>query len=159
MQSSFTPSRYERWVNRSVVDVEARLYAPVDFISAKSEHRHVVCNVMPEGRLLIGAVDMLIPSVIWGLNIRHAVEIHAWMYAMGTTLAAKLQADRVFHNNVQRLVDMAHNPNAPDWSCRRLNRLAAIDTMLADYGAVDFWENQNATETHYYGFTHDDQGV
>ena len=76
------------------------LYAPPSFHKASIGELARVCN----GCGPQSWKHDLIPDTVWGLSIAKACNIHDWMYEHGTELADKDKADRVFLNNMLRLV-------------------------------------------------------
>jgi hypothetical protein len=51
-----------------------------------------------------GVGDVLVPDHLLGLGIQWACAIHDWMYAWGIDLADKDMADRVFRQNMRRII-------------------------------------------------------
>jgi hypothetical protein len=115
----------------------AQLYAPPYFVAASAEVRAVVTNGCGPSGWKVG----IITDSIWGVDIRPACDIHDWMYAEGETPAAKDEADRVFLNNMLRLIDAAGG-------CRLLQWLRRIDARtyyeaVQHFGGPAFWAGKN----------------
>lgn len=51
-----------------------------------------------------GIGDRLVPDYLLGLSIKPSCSIHDFMYRWGVTLDDKNMADRVFHQNMRRIV-------------------------------------------------------
>lgn len=120
---------------------QALLYAPESYVAASPEVRaHVVNGCGPGG----WKVD-LVPDTIWGLDIAAVCDIHDWMYAAGTTLADKEEADRVFLNNILRLIDLGSSC----WLLRRLRRRRAriYYEAVQHFGGPAFWAGKNPAQT------------
>lgn len=87
----------------------------------------------------------LVPDTIWLLSIREACNIHDYMYAVGTTYQDKQEADRVFKNNMLRLIDAAGGPGF--LKKMRRNRALIYYKVVYDYGGPSFWYGKNPKET------------
>lgn len=112
-----------------------RLYAPPAYWLLSPEVRERLVNGCGPG----GWKFDLIPDTVWGLSIREACDIHDYMYAMGSSIAEKDEADRTFLNNMLRLVE---------GSCfllRPLRRLRAWTYYQAvhRFGGPSFWGGKN----------------
>ncbi len=77
------------------------LHAPASFKNATSERLSDVCN----GCGAANAKFDFVPDRIYGTYIGYACHIHDWMYNEGRTIEDKEEADRVFLNNVLRIID------------------------------------------------------
>jgi hypothetical protein len=81
----------------------------------------------------------LISDRIWWLNINEACRIHDFMYGSGVKEADREEADRVFLNNMTRLIS--------DGVCflRPLRRIRARQYYLAVrfFGGPSFWNEKN----------------
>jgi hypothetical protein len=64
--------------------------------------RHAIVNGCGTGT---GWKALLVPETIRGLSIHEACDIHDWMYALGLVIEDKDEADRVFLNNMIRIID------------------------------------------------------
>lgn len=113
------------------------LYAPESYIQALPAVRAQISN----GCGPAGWKYKLISDSIWGLNIKVCCDIHDWMYAAGETLADKGEADRVFHNNMLRMIEAA---GGPAWLQTLRRRRAKTYYLAVEYGGGPaFWHNKN----------------
>lgn len=119
-----------------------KLYAPKaywDAIDAKADLSSILNGCGEEDWK--GA---LIPENLLGLSVTPACNIHDWMYAKGKTIADKDEADRVFLNNMIRII----NHGTDDFVLKKL-RLAAAQTYyeaVCLFGGVAFWDGKNPDE-------------
>lgn len=120
---------------------DPHLYAPELYITASPEVRAQVVNGCGPGGWKVD----IIPDTIWGLDISAACNIHDWMYTVGADLAAKDEADRVFLNNVLRLVEAVGGC----WLLRKLRRIRAKEYYEAVhvFGGPAFWAGKNDKST------------
>lgn len=116
---------------------KAMLYAPTAYVKAGDGVRRIVVN----GCGPAGWKGQLIPDTAYGLDISAACNIHDWMYLAGSTLAEKEEADRVFLNNLLRLIEAAGGP----WLLRRLRRRRArlYYEAVRLFGGPAFWSGKN----------------
>jgi hypothetical protein len=118
----------------------AQLYAPAGYWNLTPEEHRFMCDGC--GR---GILSIVIPDVVFGLRITAACDIHDYMYLVGDTYEDKQAADRVFLNNMLRLVEAR-----TDWDWLKKLRAA---TCYLYYLAVDklggpsFWARKNAPDT------------
>jgi len=89
-----------------------------------------------------GKGDWLVPDTIWFLSVREACRIHDYMYWRGKTLEDKKEADRVFLNNMLRIID----EKSSWWGIRKLRRHRAKLYYLAvkNFGGPSFWDGKNS---------------
>jgi hypothetical protein len=116
------------------------LYAPQSYIQATPEERRQVVNGCGAG----GWLRHLVPDRIYGLKVEEACDIHDWMYATGLTIEDKELADRVFLNNLLRIIDA----NTRWGWLRRLRYLRARKYFEAvqHFGGPAFWKGKNQPE-------------
>lgn len=114
------------------------LYAPPGYHDLPPAARERICNGCGSAR----AKFDFVPDTIFGLPIRAACDIHDYMYFMGETIEDKERADRVFLNNLLRLIDARGG-----W-LRSLRRLRAWHyyRAVAALGGPAFW--QGKTDAH-----------
>lgn len=113
------------------------LYAPESYIQALPAVRTQVVN----GCGPAGWKRKLISDKLWGLNVKVACDIHDWMYTVGETLADKEEADRVFRNNMLRMIEAA---GGPAWLQALRRRRAQTYYLAVEYGGGPaFWHNKN----------------
>lgn len=113
------------------------LYAPVGFKLATIEELKEVCNSC-------GAKDSWFrpPSKIYGTDIAAACNIHDYQYNFGVTIEDKDEADRVFHNNMNRLITRdKHKFYKPTWLQRR--RALKYYMAVKHFGGEAFWAGKN----------------
>lgn len=114
-----------------------KLFAPESFTIAPQVERDEVCNGCGAKG---GISSWLVPNTLWGLSVLRACEIHDWMYAEGETVEDKAEADRVFLNNMIRIIEAE--------SCGFLKtprRLRAVKyySAVKDFGGPAFWAGKN----------------
>jgi hypothetical protein len=116
--------------------MKVELYAPQSYWIASPWQRHIVANGCgPKG------LGWIIPNWLWGCDITPACNIHDWMYHYGLTLADKEEADRVFLNNMIRIINIRTK-----WSWLRKLRLDKAYTYyeaVARFGGPAFWKGLN----------------
>ena len=79
-----------------------RLFAPASYWSCTDAMRHEIVSGCGPGK---GWKANLVPETLWGLSVHEACDIHDWMYHLGETIEDKKEADRVFLNNMIRIID------------------------------------------------------
>jgi hypothetical protein len=116
------------------------LYAPPSYIQATPEERKRVVNGCGPG----GWLRLLVPETMYGLDVSEACNIHDWMYVTGLTIEDKDTADRVFLNNLLRIIDA----NTSWWLLRRLRyrRARTYYNAVHDFGGPAFWHGKNQPE-------------
>lgn len=112
-----------------------KLYAPPDYWTDPDS------GAMPGGCGPGRIGDWFVPDTIYLVSIRDACKIHDFMYALGETRHDKDEADRVFLNNMIRLI----NDNRFLKSLNFLRRLRARTYYRAvrDFGGPSFWSHKN----------------
>jgi hypothetical protein len=120
-----------------------KLYAPKEYwnaIDAKTDLSSIINGC--------GTNDWkgeLIPESFLGLSITPACNIHDWMYYYGENNQDKEEADRVFLNNMVRIIN-----NDSDDIFLKIARLAEAKIyheMVKDFGRAAFWEGKNQNGT------------
>ena len=81
----------------------------------------------------------LIPDSLLGCDITEACNIHDYMYTIGTTIEAKKEADRVFLNNMTRII-LGRGGLLTRW---RLWLARRYYNAVKYYGGAAFWEGKN----------------
>ena len=117
-----------------------KLFAPAQYWETP-EH---IIDDMTGGCGPGGFGDWLAPDTNYGLSMFQACRVHDYMYAVGETLAAKEEADRVFLNNMVRLVK-----DGTRWRWLRQLRLRRAKTyyfFVKTFGGDAFWNGKNRTE-------------
>lgn len=109
--------------------------APLNYWLASQDSRAQVCN----GCGTKGFGSWICPDTLYGLNITKACDIHDWMYQYGNTIDDKRQADRVFLNNMLRLIEQ--NTTTWDLILAPLRRRRALKYYEAVkyFGGPSFW--------------------
>ena len=118
---------------------EAALYAPPDYYLLSPEQKKKICNGCgPKNPKYFGG--HIIPDNIWGLSITEACNIHDYMYYMGESLVDKNEADRLFLDNMLRIIDSVEHP----WWLRWLRWLRQKSAwryyeVVSNLGDIAFW--------------------
>lgn len=116
-----------------------RLYAPESYWTATTTERSAVCN----GCGVAGWKGKLVPDTLWGLNISKSCDIHDWMYHFGKTEEERCEADRVFLNNLIRIIN--HHGGA--LAGLRRYRATTYYNSVHRFGGSAFWDDKNPSET------------
>ena len=112
------------------------LYEPPSFTKASCAERKKVCN----GCGAANAKFDFIPDSIYGLKITQACNRHDWMYHVGATLEDKEEADRVFLNNLLRLIEARSNRFLKP--LRRRRALKYYEAVVV-FGGPAYWSGKN----------------
>jgi hypothetical protein len=117
--------------------MKALLFAPEAYWKLTPEQKANIVNGCGPGRF----GSMIVPDSLWGLSIKEACNIHDYMFAVGETNEDRDEADRVFLNNMLRLIDAAGGW----WAVKALRRQAAVKyyRAVADFGGPAFWSGKN----------------
>ena len=114
------------------------LYAPASFLTASIEELERVCNGC-------GAANTkfdFVPDRIYGTYIGHACQVHDWQYDIGRSIEDKEEADRVFLNNMYRLIERdKHKWYKPTWAQRI--RAREYYQAVQHFGGSAFWSGKN----------------
>lgn len=110
------------------------LFCPLSYQRASKMQKEAVCN----GCGAANAKFDFVPDTIYGLSINDACNIHDWMYHVGRTIEDKQEADRVFLNNMLRIIE-----HKGGW-LKILRRMRAIKYYgaVADMGGPAFWDGK-----------------
>lgn len=113
------------------------IFAPASFKLATLSTKAKICN----GCGAANAKFDFVPDTIYGLYIGYACHIHDWMYHEGRTIEDKEEADRVFRNNVLRIIKRYSKWYHPEFLMRRRAQLyyKGVDW----FGGPAFWEGKN----------------
>ena len=111
-----------------------KLWCPESYKRATAEERKRKCN----GCGTKGLGGILVPDTMYGLNIKEACDIHDWMYAEGNTITHKNTADRVFRNNLLRIIN-ARPHGRGIISFLRRRRARAYYKAVKHFGGPAFW--------------------
>lgn len=113
------------------------LYAPAAFMSMPLEHVAACVN----GCGAAGAKFDFVPDTIWGIPIGEACAIHDFMYHVGMSDEDKQEADRVFLNNLLRLIAKRKPWYIPAILPRRRARKYYLAVKY--FGGPAFWAGKN----------------
>lgn len=117
--------------------MEVELYAPPDYWALTDDER--ACY---NGCGTSGWKGAVVPETMWGLNVTRACNIHDHMYKYGMSEEDRAEADRVFLNNLMRII------NARGGWLTWLRRYRAVTyyNFVRKYGSVHFWDGKNKPE-------------
>ena len=112
------------------------LSCPQSYLEADQDLLDVVCNGCGSAQ----AKFDFVPDTIYGLSISPACHIHDWMYYEGKTIDDKEEADRVFLNNMLRIIN---NQSANKLICfLRRRRAVVYYEMVCNLGGPAFWHGK-----------------
>lgn len=118
-----------------------KLFAPESYQLAlinDPDYVDQICN----GCGTSGWKGKIVPETMWGLNVTAACQIHDWMYYHGKSEEDRVEADRVFLNNLIRIIN-AHG----GWlAWLRRYRATTYYNAVREFGAVPFWQGKNRPE-------------
>jgi len=112
-----------------------RLYEPISYTTASCFQKQEICNGCGSAK----AKFDFVPDSIYGLKITPACNIHDWMYHKGKTIEDKEEADRVFLNNMLRLIEAGSKILKP---FRRRRALFYYENVVV-FGGPAFWQGKN----------------
>lgn len=131
--------------------IKGILYAPEEYWDMEDIDKNRICN----GCGPKGTFDF-VPEHIWGLRIGECCRIHDMCYHIAEpTIEAKNEADRIFLNNMLRLIDMNTEKYLINISFFRiknpllwLRRRAAYIYYegVKRFGGPAFWAGKNKSE-------------
>lgn len=122
-------------MNEKTATVE--LFAPEGYWTLTPAQKKDLCNGCGPKKL----AGWIIPDTIWGLCITAACDIHDYMYRTGNFYADKTEADRVFLNNMIRLIDARTRYR---WlKLLRLLRAYTYYRAVDLFGGPFFWFGKN----------------
>jgi hypothetical protein len=112
-----------------------KLFAPDSYYELGEATKATICS----GCGTTGWKGKLVPDDIWGVNITEACQIHDYMYFIGETIEDKYSADRVFLNNMIRLIN-----NKGGWfAWFRRYRAVTYYNAVAHFGGPAYWDGKN----------------
>ena len=88
-----------------------------------------------------GLLEVLVPETIYGLRVSPACSIHDFMYSVGETIADKDEADRVFLNNMIRLIEDRKKFRV--LVVLRLKRAFKYYEFVKHFGGPFYWVGKN----------------
>lgn len=115
------------------------LYAPKEYWEDLKSFEKLINGCGPRG-----IIGLIIPDNILGVNIKKACDIHDYMYIMGETIEDKDKADRVFLNNMIRLIGLKSTNNLI--LKMRLFLAKKYYQSVCTFGGVYFWDKKNKDE-------------
>lgn len=115
---------------------ELELYCPYEYKVLSKENKITICNGCgPQSKF------DFIPDKIWGLKITEVCNIHDYMYYNGKNIEDKKEADRVFLNNLIRLIDYKTKWKWLKFLRRR--RAYKYYNAVKYFGGSAFWSGKN----------------
>ena len=110
------------------------LYAPESYWRLPESEKREICNGMGAKDSLI---SFFIPNTFYGLDMTECGNIHDYMYHIGKTIEDKRQADRVFLNNMLRVI----NKESANGFMRfiRSRRAMTYYNAVNELGGPAFW--------------------
>ena len=118
------------------------LYAPIPYGTLSASARAELVN----GCGSSAARFDFVPDNILGLDIYEACCIHDYMYTMGSSLADKEEADRVFLNNLLRLIEAETSSIGKLLKMPRRRRALVYYEYVTAFGGPAFWAGKNKPE-------------
>jgi hypothetical protein len=117
---------------------DVSLWAPEEYWQLSDEQRRDLCN----GCGTKGLGGYVVPDTIYGLRITVACDIHDFMYATGRSIEDKQTADRVFLNNMIRIIEA----KTKRFFLRKLRTTRAYTYYLSvcNFGGPAFWSGKNS---------------
>lgn len=117
------------------------IFAPASFKSAETKRLIEVCN----GCGAASAKIDFVPDTIYGLYIGYCCHVHDWQYEEGKTEEDREEADRIFKNNMIRIIDRACKKR---WFYRRIKWLMYVRAnsyykIVRSFGGAAFWSGKN----------------
>jgi len=76
-----------------------KLYCPPEYRNLSVEQKNTICNGC-------GAKGSILSRLIHSGEFIECCNIHDYMYAVGNTEESKQTADRVFYNNMNRVISI-----------------------------------------------------
>lgn len=107
------------------------LYAPAGYWELSEREKRRICNGC-------GAKGSKLAFLLPQGKFKEACNIHDYMYAMGKTDRDKRIADRVFINNLNRIVEASHPILQPLRKALALSYYKAV----AQFGDEAFWRHK-----------------
>jgi len=121
------------------------LFCPHDYKTLSKEELNKITNGCgPQG----WKFDF-VPDKIWGLCINLPCRIHDYMYHIGKGIKDKEEADRVFLNNMIRLIEYKTKWKWLKWLRKR--RAYKYYVAVKYLGGPAFWVNKN-NSNHIFNF-------
>ena len=123
---------------------KCHLFAPATYWKLNPHEKKKICN----GCGTKGLGGILVPDTLYGLSIEEACNIHDYMYHIGHTIEDKEKADRVFLNNMLRIIESVKYPWYLKWfKWLRCQRAMKYYQAVRDFGGPAFWKGKNPDAT------------
>lgn len=119
--------------------MQTELYAPALWYRVTSEAKDAICN----GCGAANAKFDFVPDTLWGLSITEACRRHDFMYYFGETIEDKAEADRVFLNNMLRLVEADNTWLGRILKMFRRRRALEYYECVTAFGGPAYWADKN----------------
>ncbi len=134
-----------------------KLYAPKEYWDAitdakKDDEKKTELEKILNGCGAEGWKSALVPETLWGLSVTSACNIHDWMYTFPkiSTIEDKELADRVFLNNMVRIINHHHENDSCVIGCilkkLRLRRARIYYEAVSLFGGDAFWAGKNTDD-------------
>jgi len=118
------------------LDLRNILYAPTEYWKLNLKEHKEICNKAgPKG------YGWLVPNTIWGLNIGECANIHDFLFYVGKTIEDKDAADRIFLNNMLRLINLKTKWGFVKYL--RIQRASKYYAAVCIKGGPAFWKGKN----------------
>ena len=115
------------------------LYYPKQYLTTPKNVLDNIINGCGPGGWLVD----LVPDHLFFCDITEACNIHDFMYKIGITIEDKMRADRVFLNNMVRLILSKEYSWYSNWLKKRRLALARFYyEMVRDFGGSAFWNGK-----------------
>lgn len=118
---------------------EDGLWVPIEYFKMTPEELEASHNGCGPG----GVLAWLVPDSLLGKDITDACMIHDLCYKLGDTIEDKQVADRVFLNNMLRIVSPIGGKQTFIVSLRQSLALIYYKSVV-DFGGPAFWSGKNA---------------
>jgi len=115
------------------------LYQPIGYRFLSPDAKKAYCNGCGGAR-----TAGIVPDSILGCDIKEACNIHDFMYEFAKPyVESKEEADRVFLNNMTRLVLNKNRGFFKFLTRPRLKLVKVYYDAVKNYGGASFWEDKN----------------
>ncbi len=119
-----------------------KLFSPPGYKKLGKKQKANICNECgPKGKFA-----GIFPNTAWGLYIGESCNIHDYQYYVGKNIDHKKEADRIFLNNLIRIVNNAKyswytGGKLLKWL--RLRRVKKYYLAVSWFGGPAFWAGKN----------------
>lgn len=115
----------------------ANLLSSPEYKNLTPEKKAKICNGCGAKS---GISSWLVPNTMYGLSVLPACQIHDFDYFAGKTIEDKEKADRVFLNNMVRIIEQ----DGSAWlSWLRRRRAKKYYIAVRDFGGAAYWSGKN----------------